>query len=220
MCEINAVQLINNQDYCNNNKLLSNNSEFSEELLLGLLSLANNMPGVAYWKNKEGIYLWHNDFNEINKKLFRLPSNYQNNIVGKTDYDIFSLNMANEFRQDDLETMLSKQGIIKEEILYDEVGQEYITFTYKRSLVNKKGEVIGIIGNILKLTDDKHVNIENLKEANKIYDFTINKVIKEITLLINLIEINGDSDFNITMFSEINAFINVAFTLVNNKFGG
>lgn len=217
MCEINAVQLINNQDYCNNSKLLNNNSEFSEELLLGLLSLANNMPGVAYWKNKEGTYLWHNDFNEINKKLFRLPSNYQNNIVGKTDYDIFSFNIANEFRQDDLEAMLSKQGIIKEETLYDEVGQKYIIFTYKRPLVNQKGEVIGVVGNILKLPHNKDVNIKNLKEANKI-NFTINELIKEITLLINLIEINGDSEFNITMLSEINAFINIVFTLVNNKF--
>ena len=218
MHEINAVQLINNQNYCNNIELLSNNSEFSEELLLGLLSLANNMPGIAYWKNKEGIYLWHNDFNEINKKLFRLPSNYQNNIVGKTDYDIFSFNIANEFRQDDLEAMLSKQGLIKEELLYDEVGHKYIIFSYKRPLVNQKGEVIGIIGNILKLTDDKHVNIENLKEANKTYNFTI-EVMKEITLLINLIEINGDSEFNITMLSEISAFINMVCTLINNKFG-
>lgn len=218
MWEINAVQLINNQNYCNNSKLLSNNSEFSEELLLGLLSLANNMPGVVYWKNKEGIYLWHNDFNEINKKLFRLPANCQNNIVGKTDYDIFSLNMANEFRQDDLEAMLSKQGVIKEEPLYDEVGHKYIIFSYKRPLINQKGEVVGVIGNILKLNDNKDVNIENQKEANKTYNFTI-EIMKEITLLINLIEINGDSECNITMLSEMSAFINMVCTLVNNKFG-
>ena len=75
--------------------------EHETALLNGLL---NSMPDVIYFKDKEGIYLGCNqaytDFIGIAKE----------NIIGKTDYDLYPKSIADLFRENDLVLMNSGES--------------------------------------------------------------------------------------------------------------
>lgn len=210
MERINAISLIN-KPYKN-----EDNIDFSEELLSTLLNLANSIPGVAYWKTSSGIYIWHNDFTEHHQTIFKLPAHCRN-IVGKTDYDIFPQNVANEYRKDDLEAMISKNGIIKEEIFYDQDNLEQQMLIYKRPMLDITNNIVGVIGNIINITNfNKETTNLSIKKVAEMYDAVLNPL-KEIILLINLIEVSGDSDCVISLFSEVKCIVSDVFNKINRQ---
>lgn len=208
MENIKAISLINNKN--------NDDVNFSEEMLSTLLSLANTMPGVAYWKTKQGVYLWHNDFTESHQIIFKSPINIRN-LVGKTDYDIFPQNIADEYRKDDLEAMLSKNGITKEEIFYDQHNAQQLMLIYKRPMLDMSNKVIGVIGNIINITNFNNQNNKlNIERLAGIYD-SILQPLKEIILLINLIETSSDSDNVVSLLSEINTVVAGIFKKVTTQ---
>ncbi|MGD0466726.1 MAG: PAS domain-containing protein [Gammaproteobacteria bacterium] len=189
-----------------------------------LISVINQLPGIVYWKNKEGVYLWHNTFKEEYRQKYQWPSS----IAGKTDYDLFPHNVAEECRRHDLETMLSDNGIIRKKIGHSLTGKEYIQLSYKKALKDNQGEIIGIVGNLIDVTsinskknqptsDDCKDNFKNQK--NPIYDnlqIYIKKPLKEVLLLINLLSTNEDKNDNLVLISEIKTVIKILFNNFDN----
>ena len=80
MNDIIPIDFINNK-FNDIAKLTKNNNVFTENVISELMFFINSMPGIVYWKNKEGVYLWHNNFNDNDREKHRWPSS----IVGKTD---------------------------------------------------------------------------------------------------------------------------------------
>lgn len=80
-----------------------------------LINITNNLPFITYYKNINGVYLWHSSLEPEDIQKYGLKSN---NIIGKTDYKLFPLYTAKKYRQHDVEAMLSKNSIIKEEVGY------------------------------------------------------------------------------------------------------
>lgn len=168
MDNIKAISIINNT--------VDTDADFSEEMLSSLLFLANSMPGIAYWKSISGVYLWHNNFTEDHEVIFKLNDSIKS-IVGKTDYDFFPQHIADGYRKDDLEAIISKNGTVKEEIFYN-----------------------------------KH----NIEEMTNNYN-TILQPLKDIMLLLNLIETTCESDSVLSLLFEINEIVNHIFDNFNKQ---
>lgn len=128
------------------------------------------VPGSFYVKDKNGVYLWHNSFASEKMRSVHLSGL----IDGKTDYDLFSKEVADDFRKNDLKVMHAKQEqIIEEETtLPDET--KVIQLSIKRPLFDELGEVIGIVGNTIDITDRKKAEELKIKHetAEKVIAFT------------------------------------------------
>jgi two-component system, OmpR family, aerobic respiration control sensor histidine kinase ArcB len=115
-----------------------------------LITITDNLPFIAYYKNINGVYLWHSSLKPEDIQKYALKSK---NIVGKTDYKLFSLYTAKKYKQHDLEAILSKTSVIKEEVGYYPDGEAYICLSYKKAINNdEQNKIIGILGIVMDLT--------------------------------------------------------------------
>lgn len=130
-----------------------------------LKSIINDLPGSIYWKDMQGVYLGRNKKSGENMQKFGFPWQW-NAIIGKTDYDLFNQEMADRFRENDLEVMESGKEFAKEEVLTLPSGQQITQLLTKRPLWDEKGNIVGIVGNTIDITYLK--KIENaLKDAKE-----------------------------------------------------
>jgi PAS domain S-box-containing protein len=117
-----------------------------------------HVPGSIYWKDKNGVYLGCNRFQA---KLVGFDS--PEDIIGKTDYDLSWKSIANELRENDLRIMETRvsEELIETPQLAD--GTHLTMLTSKSPLYDDEGQVIGIIGVSIDVTD-----LKNAEEREKI----------------------------------------------------
>lgn len=113
-----------------------------------------HLPAHVYWKNKDGIYLGSND---LQARSLGLSSG--RDLIGKTDFDLpWGQENAAKFRANDLEVMqIGEMTAVEETALIN--GQPAIVLSQKLPLKNKQGEVEGVMG--------VSVDITNLKRAKE-----------------------------------------------------
>ncbi len=110
----------------------------------------NSIASCIYWKDKNGIYLGCND---ATLKTLRLKSREQ--MIGKSDYDLWSTHHANELRKTDMEAMSQNKVIETEESITLPSGQKCYFFSVKAPLKDEHGEIIGVVGSSFDITDFK-----------------------------------------------------------------
>jgi len=133
-----------------------------------LENIVANMPGHVYWKDINGLYLGCN-----NRQARSLGFEYSHEIVSKTDFDLpWGENKAEIFRINDLRIMDSgKTEIIEEQSQVD--GQNAVVLSHKSPLRNKQGEITGVLGISIDITDLKMteealtIAKENAEAANR-----------------------------------------------------
>jgi len=131
-----------------------------EGLQAYLEHILDNIPCYIYWKDINSVYLG------CNKKFaqaagFASPAE----VIGKTDYDfVWGETEAHLFRQSDLEVLKGIPKLDFEEPQLQADGKQAIVLANKVPMRNKAGEIIGILGIYLDITDRKKAEIE-LKEA-------------------------------------------------------
>jgi signal transduction histidine kinase/DNA-binding NarL/FixJ family response regulator len=141
-----------------------NSIDFIHELL-------EQIPAGVFWKDKNSVFLGCNRF------FARLAEiSDPKKIIGKTDYDLpWGKYQASNYIADDLEVINSAQpklNIEERQTLGD--GQDYYLLTNKLPIINKAGEVVGILGVFHDITRRKvmEVSLEQAKlkaeEANKV----------------------------------------------------
>lgn len=107
------------------------------------------MPIYIYWKNNHFRYLACNDVLAQNFKLGSTKA-----IVGKTDFDLFPHKQACEIRKHDMEVMATGLAcIFEEEGVEDNKATIYLT--QKIPLFNGAGEIIGLAGISINITERK-----------------------------------------------------------------
>jgi PAS domain S-box-containing protein len=84
---------------------------------------------------------------------------------GKTDYDIFSKEVADYYRKNDRQVLENKQPIQTEEIFDSPDGKKYTLLANKFPLFNASGEVIASCGISTDITERKKTE-EELKSLN------------------------------------------------------
>lgn len=140
---------------------MKENSEYLETTLENIIE---QIPAHIYWKDIEGRYL---GCNTTQAKNLGLKSNAE--IVGRTDFELpWPDKCATEFRENDLEVM--KNGVIKtaeEKSVMD--GRDVVVLSQKVPLRSRGGDVIGLLGVSLDITDRKEterLRIENQANAD------------------------------------------------------
>lgn len=116
---------------------------------LTLQNIVSSLPGHVYWKNKQGVYLGCND-----AQAESLGLKSHKDMIGKTDYDLSPKNLADIYKKIDLEIMKNrKEEIIEEPTIYH--GKSGVFLSHKRPMLDNVGNVIGILGISLDVTDRK-----------------------------------------------------------------
>lgn len=120
-----------------------------------LNAIINNLPGSVYWKDLSGHYLGCNKFVATMAGFDSTAD-----IIGKTDYDLCWSEFADEWRLLDTQVIEENKTIVREEKVKLANGNVITELTYKTPLRNEYGEVIGIIGTSLDITDRKKMETE------------------------------------------------------------
>ncbi|MCP4040567.1 MAG: PAS domain S-box protein, partial [Gammaproteobacteria bacterium] len=113
-------------------------------------NLLNNTPSVIYIKNLAGEYLF---VNRMYEKLFHISNN---EINGKTDYDIFAAADADSYRANDIKVAEKAVPQEFEEIVPHDDG-EHTYISIKFPLKDISGETYAICGISTDITERKQV---------------------------------------------------------------
>lgn len=103
------------------------------------------LPGVSIFaKDRQGYLMRGNEC-----YLSRFGIKDENELMGKTDYDLFPVTMADNYRKDDLEVM--KSGLAKPNIIetfFNQQGLPDWYITHKLPVFSKTNQIIGVMGMI------------------------------------------------------------------------
>lgn len=126
-----------------------------------LETIISLMPGNVYWKTKNGFYLGCND---NHAKIFNL---HRQDIVGKNDRDLIPPNLLDEVLNTDREIVEKDKPMLLEENGIDCHGNHAVYLSQKVPLHDKQGNVIGILGVSLDITEQKEIEkmLHQAKEA-------------------------------------------------------
>lgn len=132
--------------------------ELATESEMFMRALVNTIPDLIWMKNPSGVYL------QCNQRFQEFFGATEDEILGKTDYDFTSKEMADFFRDNDTKAMLAGKPTINEELITfaNDGHQEYLE-TIKTPLLNQEGEILGILGIGRDITFRKQAEAELIK---------------------------------------------------------
>lgn len=107
----------------------------------------DNIPHKIFLKDKNSVYLL------CNKNFAKNLNMDLDDIIGKTDYDLYPKELAEKYRKDDKRIMESND--IEEK--YVQNGVESIIHAVKTSVKDEKGDIVGILGILNDFTEFKRV---------------------------------------------------------------
>jgi len=111
------------------------------------------LPDLIWLKDSEGIYL------SCNKRFEDFIGAPEQEIIDKTDYDLFDVELANLFREHDQKTIQNgSPSTNKEWIIFANDGHRELIETTKSCIYNDKGQLIGLLSvghNITARTDSQ-----------------------------------------------------------------
>lgn len=128
-----------------------------------LNQVIQNLPGSIYWKDTNGVYLGLNKFSAEKMCAFGF---LEQEIIGKTDYDVFEKNIAAHYRKHDLEVMITGKPVVCEEVLNLTSGQKMVQLSSKKPLYDQNNKLIGIVANTVDVTHLKIIE-EDLRQAKE-----------------------------------------------------
>ena len=134
-----------------------------------LKAVIDSIPGSIYWKDLKLVYLGRNK-SALEKSIavgLHKEGMKKDFVIGKTDYDFFPKDVAEQYRTNDLEVIKSGKEISKEEELFLPGKQKLVQISQKKPLYNEQGKIIGIVGNTVDITDRKILE-EALKRSNAV----------------------------------------------------
>lgn len=105
-----------------------------------LRTLVNTIPDLIWLKDQHGVYLG------CNSRFESLYGATEAEIVGKTDYDFVSGEMAEFFREHDRKAMIKGAPSKNEEELEFADGHRELVETTKTPMRNERGELVGVLG--------------------------------------------------------------------------
>jgi PAS domain S-box-containing protein len=160
-------------------------------------NLQKHESALIYYKN-----LYENIIDSVDNMIFVKDINFNyivcnqgfekfvgksnQEIVGKNDYDIFSDDVANFFREHDQIMLTDKKSKSNFEWVTYPDGEEIYLFTVKSPLLDSTGTLIGLVGNSVDLTEQKRAQ-DALYESEKHF----RSLIQQSPSAIELYDLNG-----------------------------
>jgi PAS domain S-box-containing protein len=114
-----------------------------------LSNLLDSLPEIVFFKDLEGVYLGCNPFFE------EFLGKSRKEIIGHTDYDLFPIEIAEFFRENDRITVAQNKARHNEEWITYPDGRRIPIDTLKAPLVSADGKVIGLLGVSRDISDRK-----------------------------------------------------------------
>ena len=113
-------------------------------------AILDNIPDIAWLKDREGRFL------AVNQPFATMAGKAcPEDVVGLTDYDVWSADLAARYRTNDEEIMRSGETLRVEEPFVDAHGREGWVETLKTRIVGDAGEVLGTTGIARDITERK-----------------------------------------------------------------
>ncbi|MBN1950499.1 MAG: PAS domain-containing protein [Bacteroidales bacterium] len=124
------------------------NRKLTEEALINSEAqknaILNNLPHLAWLKDCDGKYL------SVNESFSQSVGKSVEEIIGKTDYDIYPGEIAQRYRDEDLQIILTRKQFFLEEQQHDKWFE-----SFRAPIFDTSGEVIGITGISLEISTRK-----------------------------------------------------------------
>jgi PAS domain S-box-containing protein len=122
-----------------------------------LQAVTDNTTAVIYVKDLPGRYLM------VNRRYLEVFHLSRDDIIGKTDHDIFPKDMADAFRAMDQRVAAADRALVEEEVApHDDGPHPYVSV--KSPLRDRQGQVIGVFGISTDVSETKRAE-EALRES-------------------------------------------------------
>lgn len=149
-CELDITESVLNKDALKHERQLLN-------------SILQNVPDRIYFKDLDSRFI------RVSKELEKISGvDNSEDLIGKTDADVFSADHASKARMDELAVINTGEAVIEleeEELLKD--GRSVWLSTSKAPLYNEEGEIIGTMGisrNISRMKELETQHIQVIKD--------------------------------------------------------
>lgn len=120
-------------------------------ILKKLEELSKIIPVGLFWADRKGIILGANDL-----VISHFGSDSASNLLGKSPYDLYSKELADKIVQNNEEVIRTQKTIsFKEEINTIRTHELKYFTTIKSPLMKDDGEIIGVIGVCIDITEEK-----------------------------------------------------------------
>jgi len=149
-------------------------------------SFLDNIPISVYFKDKKGRYLRVGRAFVEQKGAPSVDST--NEVIGKTDFDLFPKELAKLARKDELRIMRTGEPIIDREESEIVDGEEVYLLTTKAPLTDEKGNIIGILGISRDITEKKKLEKKLEERVDKLGEEVVFKSNLLTSLLDNIPE--------------------------------
>jgi PAS domain S-box-containing protein len=149
-------------------------------------AILDNIPDIAWLKDKEGRFI------AVNESFGMACGIKPENIVGLTDLDIWPVELAEKYREDDKKVIECGRRKQVEEPLVDKDGKEIWIETIKTPIYDKDGIIIGTTGIARDITGRKRTEEELKKHQYELEAKTRNLEELNIALEVLLKKREGD----------------------------
>jgi len=145
--------------------------EVLQENLRNVAALLDSLPGYAFMKDSDSVYL---TANQMFSDAVRCP---KDQIPGKTDYDLFPKELAEKYRADDKRVLVSGKELYVGEEDMIRGDKKIVVATRKTPVRDASGKVVGLIGLGFDITLRKQYE-EEIKLRLK-YESLLNEISSE-----------------------------------------
>ena len=142
-----------------------------EEERLLLHTLLDSLPDHIFVKDHEARFVLNN-----RNHLRAMGAQTQEEVLGKTDMDVFPTEFAEKYMQDDMAVIATGEPVRdREEIGVNERGEHIVILTTKLPLHDSQGKVKGLVGIAHDISDLKHTEEELRRHRDQLEELVVER---------------------------------------------
>ncbi|MFA5164899.1 MAG: PAS domain-containing protein [Candidatus Omnitrophota bacterium] len=131
-------------------------------------AIFDSIPQKVFYKDRNSVYV------TCSRSYAQDLGISPEEITGKTDYDFYSKELADKYREDDRDLMESGRSVDLEEA-YVKDGKKTVVRTFKSPVGDGAGKIIGILGVFWDISAQKKIE-DDLRDSQRKYVELINNI--------------------------------------------